>query len=1729
MAVDFTKKIFSDTYRDDFRDSDNYHRILFNSGRALQARELTQMQTIIQREIETFAQNIFKEGAAVNPGGITINKEYEFIKLDTSVNIFRTDPNDYNNIEFTGATSGVKAVVIEAVAATSVDPATLYLRYTKTSTGTSSTSPIRFTPGEEISGGGFTLTVQTTNTVANASSGMGTRASVNTGSFFVQGHFVFFEDQSIILSKYNNTVTATVGFKVIQDIVKASDNDALYDNQGALPNKAAAGADRYRIRLELIDKANVDSDENFVFYANVVNGAVSEFANGTNQYAKIADYVSQRSYETNGNFSAKQFRVKFDENDSDNTKLDVDISAGVAYVNGYRAESMIPKTITIDKAQETTDLNNQVVAANFGNFVELDSTNDPRLEVMFKRIPNLNAYQSRNLRDSANHLGTTIGTARARYIEEDGADYKFYLFDISMNSGKSFRDVKSIGGSTSDYVNVRQTRGETELKGAINNNLLFPLPNSRPKQITDISLEVQRYFTGQFDFSGSETLTLTASGENFSSPSEWIFTLDSSGKLLTNNDVTITGTGTATINISGGPTSTNFEVLTKVDKSQGTVRSKTLNSPPTTGPKGLATNGTFIRTTLDSDGTGAGVLALNLGKPDLFKVVLVADGDSDGADISSRFIVDNGQRDNFYEPARLILKQGAAEPAGNVFCSFSYFTHGASGDFFAVNSYTGQVDYADIPNHELANGTIVNLRDVLDFRPRSTDNGADFAGGTARINELPKPNSLIRFDQETYMPRYDKLIIKETGLIEIIPGQSDLSPRFPETPENSLELYKLKLNPFTLNDSDTDTDLIETKVFTMADIGKLETRIDQLEEIATLNALETNLRTFSVFDSTGADRTKAGFLVDNFSDQLASAVNSPEYAAAIDPREGIVRPSFNEDQIGFVYDSDKSTNTIKKGDNVYIKYDDLKFIDQPLYSGTINVNPFAVITHTGRVLLSPQSDDWREVKRVPPRIVDGGFRLNPAQQNLWNNWEWQWGGTDLSNLAGRQLGRSVSTGSSQSGRTITTTTTTSVTRIVQGETIREVIGDRVLDVAVIPFMRSRKIYFKAEGLKPETRLFPYFDEKDISQWVREETFQRTSDDPTQFGSRHNNATEHPEGKSTLITDETGKIEGSFFLPNGVQKFRTGRREFMLLDITVPKPADSTSRAFASYEANGILETRQQTIRSTRSLNIRTDTRTARSVRRIPDPPDDGRGGGDGDGGGGGDPIAQTFYVPRPDGIFCTKVGVRFASKDPVVPVQLELRPAVEGAPAAYQVLPGGIVFKDPADVNISADGTAITYFEFDEPIYLNSYTEYAFVLKAETIEYNVYIGKTGEFILGSTERRITQQPTLGSFFKSQNSFIWEPDQTIDMAFELHTAKFRHSTAEAILENADPSINLLTTDPIDVTSGSPAATVFHPDHGFTDGDQVMITGLDSSTRYAGILGSSIMGIRSVDSADNDFFKVDFDSNATNSEIIGNNLVAMSKQQLFEQVVPAIDTLVPTSTRITPTGRFTTGRSIAGNETKYTKATTYLTLAGRENNYFNVPQIIPSKEQRVTNLGLEKAITLKLNMLSQSADVSPVIDMQRASMWTIHNRIDFQSQYGDSSDRNNPITYVDETNTQNGTSLAKHITRPVTLENDAIGLKILLAANRPSTSNFRVYYKAVGEDILFSDTVWTEVIKEVDQPTDENPSIFRDYEYLVGGEDGLSTPFSKFMLKIVMNTSNNALVPQFTDLRVIALSA
>ena len=56
MAQDFNVY----PYYDDFAGDKNFHKVLFKPGAAVQARELTQLQTILQDQIEKFGQKMIK-------------------------------------------------------------------------------------------------------------------------------------------------------------------------------------------------------------------------------------------------------------------------------------------------------------------------------------------------------------------------------------------------------------------------------------------------------------------------------------------------------------------------------------------------------------------------------------------------------------------------------------------------------------------------------------------------------------------------------------------------------------------------------------------------------------------------------------------------------------------------------------------------------------------------------------------------------------------------------------------------------------------------------------------------------------------------------------------------------------------------------------------------------------------------------------------------------------------------------------------------------------------------------------------------------------------------------------------------------------------------------------------------------------------------------------------------------------------------------------------------------------------------------------------------------------------------------------------------------------------------------------------------------------------------------------------------------------------------------------
>ena len=170
--------------------------------------------------------------------------------------------------------------------------------------------------------------------------------------------------------------------------------------------------------------------------------------------------------------------------------------------------------------------------------------------------------------------------------------------------------------------------------------------------------------------------------------------------------------------------------------------------------------------------------------------------DTDDTDVTDRFELDTGQRDNFYDIGRLKLKPGKVNPTGRLLINFDYFEHGA-GNFFSVDSYSG-FDYEDIPAYTSdVTGATFALRDCLDFRPRvdnaSTINSGDvdrsFDGTGASAIELCKINTDVTADLEYYLAKRARVYLSSRGEFKVVTGASAIEPGFGEQLKDAIHLY----------------------------------------------------------------------------------------------------------------------------------------------------------------------------------------------------------------------------------------------------------------------------------------------------------------------------------------------------------------------------------------------------------------------------------------------------------------------------------------------------------------------------------------------------------------------------------------------------------------------------------------------------------------------------------------------------------------------------------------------------------------------------------------------------------------------------------------------------------------------------------------------------------------------------------------------------------------------------
>ena len=198
-------------YWDDFKISNDFYRVLFRPGFAVQARELTTLQTILQNQIEQFGNHFFKEGTIVIPGSVAYDDNYYAVKIQATYgsDTVATYLDEYVGAIITGATSGVTAEVVGYSVTDSAtgDPDTLFVKYISTNTTDNSTTT--FADDETISADKVintavagTATAQLQTTTATST---GSAASVTAGIFFIRGFMCQTNAQTITLDKYTNT------------------------------------------------------------------------------------------------------------------------------------------------------------------------------------------------------------------------------------------------------------------------------------------------------------------------------------------------------------------------------------------------------------------------------------------------------------------------------------------------------------------------------------------------------------------------------------------------------------------------------------------------------------------------------------------------------------------------------------------------------------------------------------------------------------------------------------------------------------------------------------------------------------------------------------------------------------------------------------------------------------------------------------------------------------------------------------------------------------------------------------------------------------------------------------------------------------------------------------------------------------------------------------------------------------------------------------------------------------------------------------------------------------------------------------------------------------------------------------------------------------------------------------------------------------------------------------
>lgn len=1438
-----------DPYYDDFSEDKKFLRLMFRPGYGVQARELTQVQTLLQNQIERFGSHVFDEGSMVLDGQVMENRvKYARVSTNTA------DPTDFVGVVM-GLPNRASARVVHAeggLGITSDNNTVLFFDYIEGGSGFQFNDVLA---GTAANGAGITATVTGPASFVTAV-GDGIVVSVDRGVRFVNGYFVLNTAQSIGAYSLSGSgasqvrifdnPTTRIGFDVTKQFVTATDDESLNDPAFGYYNYAAPGSDRFVIDLDLkqygytaSNTSAIDnfSREGFIEFMRVVDGEVVKVEKYPD-YAALEDTLARRTYDESGNYTVRRFPLELNGPTSvDGTQvLKAELSPSKAYIFGYEFETQGRSKLNIRCARGAD--HERVVTRDFVRYV------GPSTKVTFSGISGSVGVTT----DFGNHpfaflssgeSGTafsSLGTARLRGVEPySGSVFDLGIYDINMATG-NFSSVRRIYiGQTANHAFM--LTGSAGLEDQSQSSLLYRVPEGSAVKsfgagdFAVVAHNKQVASALPYTFTITETTTNLAvlpSTGTVSLPNADVVVFDQDGNVCGGTAARGTSNQQLSITINSGTTSGKQlhvissrepinDTLSMVQGANGFVRAKTSTLA------NISLTGAWASLTGDERGTTSDTLYLN-GYVDVLEVLALTGsrGASSGISLLPFFQFDNGQRDALYDWSRMVLTPGVTGITGPYTATVRHFARSGYG-FYTVASYS---DYESIPTYKSrTTGEEYSLRDCIDFRPDRSLSGDTVINPTwIPANTSANDNT---YTYTHYLPRTDRITLTRDRRFSLIEGTPSVNGDIPRNDPNAMTLYTVRVNPYTFSSDDVTIGFVENKRYTMRDIGELEMRIENLEYNSTLNRLEQDAKAQSVRDDTGEEMPKKGILVDLFKGHAVADTGDPMFFASIDPENNEVRPIGDIRSYGLDFVSAISV-TGNTADGLYtLSYTQSPEISNLLASNWVYINPFVVMNFMGSMTISPSTDNWFAPEKLPVvekndqgendnfeikqdvlewnfnkgqwvSVTDPNYWLLKADVRLrtwgsrWNSWESLWFGRGWGVLSDITAWKRTPGASNPDSPW-------------EGNYAKFYSG------AWSPY---RVVETKVPAT-PKEIAGDKVVEKDVTPRGRAKPIAIKAkglkpNAPFRVYCDDFDVSPFCTGGS-LETDYRGEVNNLTFLFNTpvaagagysgpAQDFLVGTHRIRIADNPVRELC--TMAAETTYTIQGAVATTNPAEMLTRPMEVVTAKVDSSTV--VSNLGDLNRNANDIS--GYPDPLSQTFYVDPvkyPNGAFLKSVDLYFKTNEPMntIPVTLQVRPTLNGYPHPSNVLPFGtsVVYSNSVNTDdLITDGNSnYTNFPFTSPIYLTPGQEYAICVWTNSPNYSVFTGVVGSEILRADEQgariNVTKQPLVRSLFKPQNTGNVVKTTKESLAFRLNFCKFVSSGTITMQNDAitdeNPQLNI----------------------------------------------------------------------------------------------------------------------------------------------------------------------------------------------------------------------------------------------------------------------------------------------------------------------------------------------------